>query len=251
MKIIALQETRLTKDLVDSSQVSDPARMFQINEGSEWQIRAIAPQKKNEKVMVTFEKGLGSGNFNTWFLWPAHWKIEGLPRTDYEESKTPAGTSEASKPVSKIEKPGALKLPINWHNSNAYISKYFQVWECTRGDTRRIPAPGSVEESNILKIAAELDKIREEWGEALVVTSWYRPSQVNRECGGAIYSQHITGGAADIYTSDGRDYEFEDFLDRHWGGGLGYGVASGRGFTHLDLREGGWRRGPGTIRWTY
>jgi hypothetical protein len=50
---------------------------------------------------------------------------------------------------------------------------------------------------------------------------------------------------------EGGDYEFEDFLDNNWGGALGYGQAAGRGFTHLDLRGGGWRRGMGDIRWDY
>ena len=69
--------------------------------------------------------------------------------------------------------------------------------------------------------------------------------------GGIWNSQHLTGLDADINTMDGRDYEFEDFLDMSWGGGLGYGVASGRGFTHLDMRGGHWKHGSGAIRWWY
>ncbi len=140
---------------------------------------------------------------------------------------------------------------INWKDPNAPVSKFFTVGEVTKNDPRRIPAIGSPEEKNILRLAAELDKIRAEWGSAIKVTSWYRPPAVNAAVGGVPNSQHINGSAVDIYPANGRDLEFEKFLSRNWGGALGFGMASGRGFSHLDMRGGGWRRGAGTIRWNY
>ncbi|MBW4540702.1 MAG: hypothetical protein KME43_16360 [Myxacorys chilensis ATA2-1-KO14] len=140
---------------------------------------------------------------------------------------------------------------IDWNNPSASVGKHFTVAEVTQNDDHRIPARGSDEEVAILKLAVELDKIRDAWGSAIGVTSWYRPYAINQAVGGVSNSQHIYGSAADIYTMDDRNEEFEAFLDRNWGGGLGYGIASGRGFTHLDLREGGWKYGPGEIRWTY
>lgn len=244
MKAKATQETRLTKDLVDSSQVTDANRVFLINPGTELEIKAIAPQIDSQgKRMATFSTGLGAANFNTWFLYPAHWQIDGEPRKDFAEAKSPTHAKEA---IPKVKK------NVDWWDGREdFISQFFTEGDVTNGDSRRIPAKGSEVEKAVLKMAAELDKIRQEWGCPIGVTSWYRPPQVNREVGGAIYSQHLTGGAVDVYTLDDRDLEFEDFLDRHWGGGLGYGAAANRRFTHLDMREGGWRRGPGTIRWTY
>ena len=140
---------------------------------------------------------------------------------------------------------------IDWNNPSASVSKHFTVGEVTQNDDRRIPTVGSDEEAAILKLAVELDKIREAWGSAIGVTSWYRPYAVNLEVGGVSNSQHIYGSAADIYTMDDRNEEFEAFLDKNWGGGLGYGIASGRGFTHCDLRGGGFKSGDGSIRWMY
>jgi Peptidase M15 len=151
---------------------------------------------------------------------------------------------EAVRPTGKTE-------TIDWQNPNCYISKYFTVWEVTKGDDLRVPEPESEEEANILALALELDKVREAWGSAIGVTSWFRPPAVNAEVGGATYSQHITGGAADIYTMNGQDTVFEVWLDEIWGGGLGFGVLSGLGFTHVDLRGGGFEDGPGDIRWNY
>lgn len=142
------------------------------------------------------------------------------------------------------------KDSIDWRNHNQKISLFFTVGEVTLRDDLRIPQDEQIE-VNILALAAELDQARLEWGSPIGVTSWFRPPAINRAVGGVIDSQHLTGRAADIYTMDGRDQEFEDFLDQHWGGALGYGVSSGRGFTHVDLREGGWRRGPKLIRWRY
>lgn len=140
---------------------------------------------------------------------------------------------------------------IDWTNPHCYVSKFFTVGEVTQFDDRRVPLPDSPEEIQIRLLAIELDRIRADWGSAIGVTSWYRPPEINRAVGGASNSQHITGGAADIYTMDGRDREFEAYLDANWGGGLGYGVKSGLGFTHIDMRGGGWQYGDGSIRWDY
>jgi Peptidase M15 len=140
---------------------------------------------------------------------------------------------------------------IDWANPQCLISKFFSVAEVTQNDVERIPSPGSEEEVSIMLLAAELDLIRESWGAAIGITSWYRPYEINLACGGVPDSQHITGGAADIYPIDGDGQHFEEWLDLYWGGGLGYGQHSGRGFTHVDLRGGGFKRGAGSIRWTY
>jgi len=140
--------------------------------------------------------------------------------------------------------------PIDWENFNQKISRFFTVGEVLQKDLRRIPTEADVI-NNIYAHADELDKMREEWGAPVGVTSWYRPYSINRAVGGVSNSQHLYGSAADVYDMSGNDQAFEDFLNQHWGGALGYGVASGGGFTHLDLRGGGWRKGPKEIRWWY
>jgi putative chitinase len=134
---------------------------------------------------------------------------------------------------------------IDWNSPNAKVSKFFTVQEVTQGDRRRIPQRGSVVEANVIKLATQLDIIRVKWGKPIGVTSWYRPPLVNAEVGGVTNSQHILGTAVDVYDYSGDDIRFENFLDLAWGDrALGYGVASGRGLTHLDLRT-------GRIRWNY
>lgn len=139
-------------------------------------------------------------------------------------------------------------VAVDWNNNNCKVSKYFTVGEVTNYDPRRIPETPDILKK-VYKMADELDKVREAWGKPIGVTSWYRPPAINAAVGGAQFSQHLSGGAVDIYPMDGSIYDFEDWLDKNWGGGLGYG--SPRGFVHIDLREGGWKRGSGFIRWHY
>lgn len=248
MKAIARQNTKLTKVLADSSTLED-FQIFKVAQGTEYDLRAIAPQiTANQKRMVTLSKGLGPKNYNTWFLYPAHWLIEGGPRTDYSEATNTKAAPESSTKTAIITPVPREK--IDWYSYDCPISTFFCCGDVTKGDSARTPVDSSVM-GRVMAMASELDKVRKEWGSGIAVTSWYRPPAINRAVGGASQSQHLTGGGVDIYAVNSNDYRFEDFLDAHWGGGLGYGVASGRGFTHLDLREGGWRRGPGTIRWTY
>ncbi len=248
MLAIAKQPTKLTKDFADSSAIADPARIFEVPEGWECGVRAISPQVQNGKRLVTLKRGVGPKNYNTWFFYPDHWTVDGTPRGDFPEAIEPKAADESS--VHKHKFSIITRDKIDWSEPGCPISEFFTAGEVTQNDPRRIPRDAGVE-GRIIAIALELDKLREEWGSSIGCTSWYRPAAINREVGGASQSQHITGGAVDVFAHNGNDYRFEDFLDAHWGGGLGYGVASGRGFTHLDLREGGWRRGPGTIRWTY
>jgi hypothetical protein len=148
-------------------------------------------------------------------------------------------------PTAKESERRAYTGKIDWRDMNCYISKYFTVGEAFQYDSRRYTTNPEIL-GNILKLAAELDKVREAWGSPIGVTSWYRPESINRAVGGVENSPHLKGYAADIYPMDGSELKFERWLDSYWGGlPLGYGAKAGRRFTHVDLRP------IGLVRWDY
>lgn len=162
--------------------------------------------------------------------------IDHLYNSEYSESEIPTMIIVAPSG-------GYNLINIDWNNFDSPIGKYFTVGELLRYDKRRIPTTNEVK-SNILKMAKELDNIRESWGSPIGITSGYRPADVNAAVGGVKNSQHLNGGAVDIYPIGKNGIAFENWLDKRWDKALGYGQRSGRGFTHIDLR-------PGRIRWRY
>ncbi|MGK7925205.1 MAG: D-Ala-D-Ala carboxypeptidase family metallohydrolase [Spirulina sp.] len=173
------------------------------------------------------------------------------PGSNVEEGLRRRRTAEADLFLSEASYPKpVVSEGINWKDDNAKVSKFFTVGEVTQRDVRRIPRDPKIIK-NILDIAKELDKIREEWGGPLVVTSWNRPPKVNREIGGARNSQHLYGGAADIKPLGKDVYDLQSWLDENWYGALGYGAK--KGFVHLDIRNGkGWKSGGEKgVRWNY
>lgn len=172
-----------------------------------------------------------------------------MTRKAWEDWKRSKGMGEPG-----LIGPGSIGLllgEIDWTDMTSKVSKYFTVREVTKGQAARIPT-SKVIQDNIVRLAKELDKIREEWGKPIIVTSWYRPLTINRAVGGVDNSQHIQGLAVDIAPIDPAELiEFERWLDEHWYGPLGWGAQSGRGFTHLGLTKGwraGGKKGP---RWRY
>jgi uncharacterized protein YcbK (DUF882 family) len=82
------------------------------------------------------------------------------------------------------------------------------------------------------KLLENLDKVREEFGKPITVTSGYRCEKRNKEIGGALKSQHILGKAADI-KGDDLDKLYE-ICEKHF---KAVGDGRPKGFVHVDTRE--------------
>lgn len=130
-----------------------------------------------------------------------------------------------------------LEQKVNWSDFNASVSRYLTVGEVLRMDPRRRPMAGSVAETQILRTAAQFDLMREAWGSAIGVTSFYRPEPINSQIGGARNSLHVLGMAIDIYPSNGELEKFHQWLLKRWSGG--YGDGRRKLFIHIDTREAG------------
>ena len=228
--LIAIQATILKSHPIDSQNgVPDNFQSISIPKNSKIEYNWIKPAENNHWVIELKSPELGRFN---WYIFRDHVKVQ--------ETK--------SEIIADLPK---LILFEDWKNPSAKISKYFSVGEVTKNDPQRIPIAGSDIEKNILALARELDKIREDWDSAIIVTSWYRPAAINKAVGGASGSQHIYGRAVDIKAANKDLVRFQSWLDQFWFGALGYGAR--KGFVHLDTRNGkGWKdSGQKGVRWNY
>ena len=81
-----------------------------------------------------------------------------------------------------------------------------------------------------------LERIRAAAGGAVTVNSGYRTSAYNAKVGGARYSQHLRGTAADIVVAGASPLLVGQMAEHYLGGRGGIGVY--QTFTHVDTRTG-------------
>ena len=113
-------------------------------------------------------------------------------------------------------------------DGNKQLSKNFKVKEfaCKDGSDPIFIAPSLVE---------ILQSIRDHFGKAVTINSAYRTPAYNKKVGGATYSQHQYGTAADIRISGVKPKEVADFAETLMPNTGGIGIYST--FTHVDVRE--------------
>ena len=80
-----------------------------------------------------------------------------------------------------------------------------------------------------------LQKIRSHFGKAVTITSAYRTPTKNKACGGAIYSQHLYGRAADIKISGVSPAKVAAYAETLLKDKGGIGIYNT--FTHVDVRS--------------
>lgn len=166
---------------------------------------------------------------NTATAWAKFKKTHWLGETDM------VGASS----LALLDKEYAKNPTINWKDFNSKVSEYFTVGEVSLHQTERI-VTNKQHQSNAIRLALELDKVREWWGSPLIVTSWYRPPSVERRIGGSGYS-HPFGLAVDFKPANGSVWDLQAKFQKEWyntgkwKGGFGLGAK--RGFQHLDLKE--------------
>lgn len=107
------------------------------------------------------------------------------------------------------------------------ISKHFRVREfCCKDGSDPVCVDG-----NLVPI---LECVRSKFGKPVMVTSGYRTPSYNRKIGGAKFSQHMYGRAADIVVEDVKPEVVYNFLCESFPYSCGFGLYSS--FVHVDCR---------------
>ena len=95
--------------------------------------------------------------------------------------------------------------------------KYFKLHELTYSLTAQQRGieniPTEEHKRNLTRLVdCVLDPIREEWGGPIIVNSGYRCPELNKAVGGAQYSYHMKGMAADIRPKNGLVYKLYELI---------------------------------------
>lgn len=108
------------------------------------------------------------------------------------------------------------------------LSTNFKVREfaCSDGSDPIFIAP---------KLVEVLQKIRTHFGKPVTINSAYRTVGKNKAVGGATYSQHLYGTAADITVSGVTPKQVAAYAEKLLPKTGGIGIYSA--FTHIDVRE--------------
>lgn len=125
-------------------------------------------------------------------------------------------------------------------NGNKRLSEHFKVREFACRD-------GSDPVFVDTELVDVLEKIRTHFGKPLVITSAYRTAAHNKVVGGAAYSQHLYGKAADIRVTGISVEQVAAYAETllNGRGGIGIyppGLGRANGWVHVDVR-------PNKSRW--
>lgn len=223
LRMVARQDTLLKKSTKQAADLGEK-ELLQVPAGKEYGVAAYTEVAADAHAQVELAHGAG-----TWYIWEPHWR-----RVGEEGSPEPAAA-------------------LDWNNFNALVTPNLTVGEIVQWDRRRIPPAGSSAQGRLVRTAQEFQRMRDAWGRPLGVTSWYRPEPINQQVGGVPGSRHVGGEAFDVYPTDRPLQAFYQWIRPRWTGGLGDG--RGRGFVHLDTRNGGGFVPGGGVRpyteWTY
>ncbi len=130
--------------------------------------------------------------------------------------------------------------PSQWTPNNIQLDASiipngnFTWSEATRGGARMPPNQATVDA--IVRIATLAQQARDRIGRPFIVTSWYRPPEVNRRVGGASRSRHIVGDAIDFNCSGLTGNQVYWALEPWWPGGLGR-YSRFPNLVHIDARN--------------
>ena len=121
----------------------------------------------------------------------------------------------------------SVKVYSKAKDGNTALSKNFKVREfaCCDGTDTVFVAP---------ELVTVLQKIRDRFGKAVTVNSGYRTEAHNKKVGGAAYSQHKYGIAADISVPGVTPAQVAAYAETLLPGKGGIGIYNS--FTHVDVR---------------
>lgn len=212
--------------------------------------RVLKSFSRNQVIAITSHEVVGESHIkvfheekiadrNESYFWVPHIRIEGTepnnnPTEAAEKEKAKALTTQKQieRPYNKGKSIYLVGVGERYLNEPIDGCKNFYWYEATRNGTR-LPKH-KYQSLNMIDIAQKAQVLRDKYldGKSLIITSWFRPWDINKEIGGSSLSTHVSAGAIDFFIEDLHEQEIYRRLNPHWKWGL---AVSARGrFVHLD-----------------
>lgn len=181
---------------------------------------------------------------STWYVYGRHVQVlrNGVvvypsPRPTPSPSPSPSPLPSPSPQPTPTPYQGIpFKLPGNsstFYTDQPIIPNGSFTWGEATKDASRIPENVTIV-NNIIALARELQKARNQIGRPFIVNSWYRPPAINEAVGGVPNSQHLYGKAVDVQVPGYSGRRVANALMLWWNGGIGI-YSSIPDIVHLDI----------------
>jgi hypothetical protein len=196
--------------------------IFPVRPGQTWRLQSYAFRDVNGddfnnhiKFAFKYPKDTING-FNTWYAFNQHVQVEMNGRIVYPSPQMPP-TQPPQYSGIPFQLPGNVST---FYTDQPIIPGGNFTWgEATKNATR-IPATVQIVD-NIIALARQLQRAREQLRRPFQVNSWYRPPAENAAVGGASRSYHLTGRAADVEVSGLSGRQVANLVFSWWPGGIG------------------------------
>lgn len=190
---------------------------------------------------------------STWYVYNRHAQVErngvvvyptSTPSPGPTPSPTPSPgltpspgpTPSPTPPIRPVYQGTPLKLPgstSTFYTDQPIIAGGSFTWGEATKDATRIPETVTIV-NNIIALARELQRARNQIGVPFIVNSWYRPPAINAAVGGVVNSQHLTGKAVDVQIPGYSGRRVANAVMLWWPGGVGIYSAI-PDIVHLDV----------------
>jgi hypothetical protein len=229
------RDTVIKRRPVQSSQLA-PEEKFAVPKGTVWKLQSYAFADANGdfnghiKFALKYEKDYVY-RLSTWYVYSGDAQVEQRGRVVYPP------TPPLPPPTSPPQFQGTpFRLPGNsstfYTDQPIFPGSSFTWGEATK-DATRIPETVEIVD-NIVALARQLQRARNQIGRPFIINSWYRPPAVNNAVGGARRSQHLFGKAADIQVPGYSGRRVANAIMLWWPGGIGI-YSNLPDLIHLDI----------------
>lgn len=246
LQLRILQNTLFKRRPLQSTQL--PANeKHPVNQGSVWKLQSYAYAdaqgdfNDHIKFALKYEKDYIQ-DLSTWYVYEGHARVEQKDVIVYPKpGSTPTPSPSPSPSPTPTPTPPSyqgipFKLPgssSTFYTDQPIIPGGSFTWGEATKEASRIPATTTIV-NNIIALARELQKARNQIGAAFIVNSWYRPPAINQAVGGVSNSQHLTGKAVDVQVPGFSGRRIANTVILWWPGGIGI-YSSMPDVVHLDI----------------